>query len=249
MAEWYVREGAGTGFEVGTTEWKHNVDLVYSTFSAQGWTQEAIAGLVAHMTSESNMNPWQWESDVGNTGLLQGYGLVQWTPVTTYIGSSASSLAGYAPFMGDGSIPKTDGDAQLQAIYMNLGDKYSAGSRRQMFMRRAYEEGRIPQATYEYAKSLTSMELFSKCPDVWACSFAWLYFYEVPKSTFPYPEETKWSSKEAWLTALDKRLARDESYVTSAYEYITGHEPLPPSPTPTGRRKGMPVWMMCKRII
>ena len=47
------------------------------------WSDNAIAGLLGNMQSESALNPGRWQSDdVGNT--TGGYGLVQWTPASKY---------------------------------------------------------------------------------------------------------------------------------------------------------------------
>lgn len=53
--------------------------------------------------------------------------------------------------------------------------------------------------------------------------------------------------ERAGVEALDKRL----TYASNWYEYLTGvtppTPPTPPTPTPT-KRKGLPVWMMCRPI-
>lgn len=49
-----------------------------------GWTDNAIAGLLGNMQTESTMNPGLWQSR--NEGNLNGgYGLTQWTPASKYI--------------------------------------------------------------------------------------------------------------------------------------------------------------------
>lgn len=50
--------------------------------------------------------------------------------------------------------------------------------------------------------------------------------------------------ERAGVEALTNRL----TYASNWYEYLTGvTPPIPPTPTPT-KRKGMPVWMMCRPI-
>lgn len=65
-------------------EMEVNARYLYSSLSAQGWTINAIAGILGNMQAESSINPGRWQSDsVGwSSG---GYGLVQWTPTTKYI--------------------------------------------------------------------------------------------------------------------------------------------------------------------
>lgn len=68
------------------SEMQNNVDLLHYYFKSQGWTDNAIAGMLGNMQSESTINPGIWEGlkepDPGVTKV--GYGLVQWTPYTNY---------------------------------------------------------------------------------------------------------------------------------------------------------------------
>lgn len=62
-------------------EMQVNARYIYQYFSAQGWTLNAIAGMLGNMQTESTINPGIWQNlDKGNTSL--GFGLVQWTPAT-----------------------------------------------------------------------------------------------------------------------------------------------------------------------
>lgn len=70
-------------------------------------------------------------------------------------------------------------------------------------------------------------EEFSRLTDVTEACKAYLYERE-----------------RAGTEALTNRL----TYASNWYEYLTGvTPPTPPTPTPT-KRKGMPVWMMCRPI-
>ena len=61
-----------------------NADFIYFYLTAQGWSVNAIAGLLGNLEWESSINPGRWQSNnVGN--LSGGYGLTQWTPATNYI--------------------------------------------------------------------------------------------------------------------------------------------------------------------
>lgn len=82
----------------------------------------------------------------------------------------------------------------------------------------------IPKPALGY--SYTGNE-FSKLTDVSEACKAYLYERE-----------------RAGVEALSKRL----TYASNWYEYLTGvTPPTPPTPAPT-KRKGMPVWMMCRPI-
>lgn len=63
---------------------KVNATYIYKFLSNEGWTKNAIAGMLGNMQAESSLNPGRWQSEnVGNTS--GGYGLVQWTPATNYL--------------------------------------------------------------------------------------------------------------------------------------------------------------------
>ena len=61
-----------------------NADYIYLYLTAQGWSVNAICGILGNMEWESSINPGRWQSNnVGN--MSGGYGLVQWTPASNYI--------------------------------------------------------------------------------------------------------------------------------------------------------------------
>lgn len=58
---------------------------IWDYLTGRGWTPESVAALLGNMQSESGIIADRWEGDrVGN--MSGGYGLVQWTPATKYIG-------------------------------------------------------------------------------------------------------------------------------------------------------------------
>ena len=62
-----------------------NAMYIYAYLHAEGWTINAIAGILGNMQVESSLNPGRWQSDrVGGSAEGHGYGLVQWTPYTKY---------------------------------------------------------------------------------------------------------------------------------------------------------------------
>ena len=68
-----------------------NMNLVYDFFTAQGWTPNAIAGMLGNMMVESSVNPWLFEHhslDWTNPSAILadsgGMGLTQWTPCRKY---------------------------------------------------------------------------------------------------------------------------------------------------------------------
>lgn len=82
MSSWYfIDTDQNTGFPQTSREW--NALVISDYFRAQGWTYEAIAGMLGNMEVESFLNPCQWEIGHGKS-MTYGFGLVQWTPATKY---------------------------------------------------------------------------------------------------------------------------------------------------------------------
>lgn len=86
MSNWIVKNGYLT-----TAQMQNNAQIVYSYFTAAGWTMNAIAGMLGNMEAESNINPGIWESLTDDPeayynkhGRYPGYGIVQWTPYTKF---------------------------------------------------------------------------------------------------------------------------------------------------------------------
>lgn len=74
-------------------EMKGNAQVILDAFLSYGWTKESICGMLGNMQSESTINPGIWESlDQGN--MINGFGLVQWTPASKY--TSWSDGEGYS---------------------------------------------------------------------------------------------------------------------------------------------------------
>lgn len=63
---------------------KENALEIWGYLYGEGWTLNAVAGILGNMQSESTINPGIWENlQEGN--LNRGFSLVQWTPASKYI--------------------------------------------------------------------------------------------------------------------------------------------------------------------
>lgn len=60
-----------------------NAQYIADYLTGNGWTQNAVAGILGNMEQESTMNPGLWQ-DLKYENMSGGYGLVQWTPATEY---------------------------------------------------------------------------------------------------------------------------------------------------------------------
>ena len=74
----------GESAPLNQTQMEKNAAYIFSYLTYEGWTPNAIAGVLGNMQHESTINPGRWEGDSVGSG--PGYGLVQWTPYTNYTG-------------------------------------------------------------------------------------------------------------------------------------------------------------------
>lgn len=88
---------------LATAEQQNNAQIIFDTLRQKGWSDEAIAGLLGNMQTESYISPGVWEDFTPGTG---GFGLVQWTPATNY--TNWADENGYAHDDGYGQLEWID---------------------------------------------------------------------------------------------------------------------------------------------
>lgn len=75
---------------LSTKQMTVNAQYILDYLRKEGWTKNAICGMLGNMQTESTINPGIWQSlNEGNTS--GGFGLVQWTPATKYINWAESN--------------------------------------------------------------------------------------------------------------------------------------------------------------
>lgn len=119
---WISRSGG-----LNQSEMENNADIVIAYFRSQGINDNTIAGILGNMQAESSINPEREE--VGG----QGYGLVQWTPVTVLQNHCATL----------GLSPYNNGDVQLQVIISEILNQSGVGEwyTTQAFIQNYYSSG------------------------------------------------------------------------------------------------------------
>ena len=85
------------------SEMQENAEYIRDYLESEGWTLQAISGMLGNMQTESTINPGIWQNLQVN--LKNGFGLTQWTPSTKLIKWADSAGLDY-----------TDMDTQLQRI-------------------------------------------------------------------------------------------------------------------------------------
>lgn len=73
----------GESEPLSESEMKKNALYLRSYFTAEGWTENAIAAILGNMQAESTINPGRWQND--NIGSGPAYGIVQWDPWSKYV--------------------------------------------------------------------------------------------------------------------------------------------------------------------
>ena len=119
---WISRSGALTQAEM-----ENNADIVIAYYRRLGINDNTIAGILGNMQAESSINPEREE--VGG----QGYGLVQWTPVTVLQNHCATL----------GLSPYNNGDIQLEVIISEILNQSGVGEwyTTQAFIQNYYNSG------------------------------------------------------------------------------------------------------------
>lgn len=102
-------------FYLTEAQMRGNVDWIYEDMTANGWSINAICGMLGNMQKESTINPGIWQS-LKEGNLKGGFGLVQWTPASKYI--DWAEAQGYADYSSIG--------ANVDRIYWELanGEQY-----------------------------------------------------------------------------------------------------------------------------
>lgn len=221
--EWIAEPGYVL-FQKESAEAYNNALIIYSTMFSYGWTLNAVCGLLGSIDVEGCYNPWLWENGnaltynqaLADQSHNHGYGLVQWTPSSHYIGNSvAMESPHYAPHCSDVMGSKNDGYAQLYAINNQEGQY----SNQRKWYGRSY-----PDINYDQYKASTAE------PEYLAS--VWMVNYEYPghqPASDPGFERRRQAAARYWYGKLQ------------GVSPTPG--PVPPGPN---ARRGMPYWFYLK---
>ena len=208
-----------------------NCDQIYYILRNQGWTTNAICGLITCIAFESGYNPWKWQGSIipttsnynGATG-NKGYGLVQWDPGSyenyddtplhqnKYIDNPNSiNIPGYGPNLADQTGSLYDGYAQMIFLDTHGSDQND------YYNSHNYYGNLCP--TYASYKASTY-------PAEYLCE-TWTQNFERAQGTYDPDTRTK---RQALAVEL--------------WNYYNGKPVLPPD-TPGGGGS-FPVWLLFK---
>jgi len=214
MSTWYAKPSGG--YSLSSTEAQNNMDMIYSSFSSQGYTIEAVAAIIGNMNNESAMNPWRWQGDTVN--YAAGYGLIQFTAARDYI--NLTGVPYHSPNLStssqtSGATPE-DGYAQCDVIYNDRLSKWQSNIWRDYWSTSRYptEYAYMQQLRNIYGRYI-SQDTFKAMTDLEAATFIF---------------------NGGYVGELVLNIAPRYRDAQTAYEYLSGHPPVPPVPPRPSRK-------------
>lgn len=119
MSSFYAKPSGG--YLISSTEGTANITAAYHYLSNEGYSDNAIVGILGNVVAESGLNPWRWQNDTVN--YYNGYGLFQYTPASDYI--DASWIPNWAPNEDTSAEePSADPDDALGQLYAFVNDTF-----------------------------------------------------------------------------------------------------------------------------
>ena len=144
---------------------ENNALIVYDKCMTNGWTVEAVSGMLGNMQSESNINPGIFQG-LNWMDMENGFGLTQWTPATKYINWAGANWY--------------SGDREMERIF------YEVEENLQWFS----NDAATPVVPPFNFKGFTQSTL---APDILANYFVWYYEHpEVPNQPWRGKQALEW---------------------------------------------------------
>ena len=139
-ATWHAK--ATGSYSKTEIEGQENGLMIAAALMSAGWSIPAIAAFLGNGAGESGLNPWRWESDYVPTvsefnswtpqqAQSHGYGLVQFTPASTYINAAnaaAYAADGYDPNFLDSAGTPDDGGGQMAFLADHIPNDWLGGN-------------------------------------------------------------------------------------------------------------------------
>jgi hypothetical protein len=133
-------------------EMKVNANYIYNYLTLNGWSKNAIAGILGNMQSESSINPSIWQS-LNEGNLEGGFGLVQWTPATKYIDWATNA-----------NLAPAEMDSNLQRLLYEVNNNIQWGKD---------SDGNDPPYSF--------LEFTQSTEDAYILGMNFLWYYERPR--------------------------------------------------------------------
>lgn len=216
------------GYARDSDQGGENILNVYTYCSNNGYTLQAVAGMLGNVQAESGLNPWRYEGDQYGTG--RGYGLFQFTPARDYF-NLGNTYGFFAPNKSTTSITSgaspDDGAEQIRVFDNDDLHKWGSGLWRPYWDTSTYADlyAQRKRILQEWGNgSQLTLSDFRRIRSVYDATFAFLAGYEgpaVPNMTARYNNAR---AIYVMLGGIDP-----------------GEDPDPPAPA-----SNIPLWMLFK---
>ena len=182
-------------------EMENNADIIIAYYRSINYADETIAAILGNMQAESSLSPIRTE--IGG----QGYGLVQWTPV--------SKLQNHCNTLG--LSPYTSGDVQIEVVDKELG----TSSVNEWYTTKPFINNYRTSGTTANMINVTPTEFKTNSKGFSVADLTTLFMagYERPS-----------------MNPDTNHIANRKTYSFNWYSYIQNSPippPIPPTPTPT----------------
>lgn len=222
MAHTFVYRIGGTGTTLTLPEVNNNIECIYEELSGYGWTKEAVCGAIGCFYEESSLNPGIYEtSHGGNLNNLPYFpGGMGLAQWTDYPAYTAQYPNPLAFHAEQEHKNWWDGDFQCWLLTKADDNAYTS---------MGYGQG--PRWGWQTSSSYPSLPFndYIHASNYSIREMVTYWFYDLEWHSSTYPDWVDFEARTRW-----------GEY---AYEYLGGHVP-----TPTDKKKGMPLWMMLKRM-
>lgn len=176
-------------------EMENNANIIISYYRSLNYADESIASILGNIQAESSLSPVRTE--VGG----QGYGLIQWTPVSVL--QNHCTTLGYSPY--------TSGDVQLKVIDKELG----TASVNEWYTSSAYINNYISSGAKSSMINVTASEFKTNSKNFSVADLTTLFM--VGRERPSYDPNVN-------------HIATRKQYAINWYQYMGGIPPTPPIP-------------------
>ena len=251
---WNAKPSVNRGYSYLSIAGRENIWEITNILRDYGWTDEAIAGCIANSIYEGGLNPWRWGNDqYPPPAGLNGCGLFGFTPYTRYLNTAGADQMNMS---AKTITPNASPDVGTQQVNLMASGEWG-------WVGTCWRSGRY-YPTWTKANDPYLWEMHNKIlnkygngsritisqygdiDNVYYATFAFFACFEGPGRIKDYYNRSVVVQEIFNIIAGYYPEKPDEPDPLNPDE---PEEPEQPNVQPTTSRKGMPIYMMIRRII
>ena len=255
---WNAKPTAQGGYPIRSAEGTENILQMASILRGQDWTDEAIAGCIANSVYEGGLNPWRWGGNqYPPPPKLNGCGLFGFTPYTRYLNYAGSDQMNMAKSTVTPNASPNVGTQQMYLMYSGtwgwVGSCWRSGRYYPLwtadYVPDLYNKHLYILNRYGNGNSL-SISDYSQITNVEDATFAFFACFEGPGNPNDYYNRRDIASTIFSIIAgYDPEPSGGEGGQGEQGEQGGESGENEEENRPTTTRKGLPLYMMIRRII